>query len=388
MKRAFCILALLYCVLSPISAQTVDDAGARRKRLQEEISVIDNRLKSNRAAQKATSGDLTLIQKKISSRKALLGEMDRQIGGYARDISSKEREIAGLKAEHDTLEKYYSNLVYSLYKNRDPKIQFMYVAASENVGQGLRRLSYLKNISVTLREKAGQTADKAAEIELEKTRLEKLRSEAQIVRGLREDEYRTMLDDEKESRELAGKLKGDERKYRRQLEDRRREVRRLDEEIARLVSSTIKSDKQDNTTDYVLSGKFGQNRGKLPWPVEKAVVIEKYGQHNHPVYKNVKLPFNNGVNILAGGSPDVRCVFDGKVKQILVMPGYNRCVLVQHGTYFTFYCKLGEVSVKNGQTVKAGQIIGRVAKDGDERSVLHFQIWNGTEKQNPETWLR
>ena len=62
---------------------------------------------------------------------------------------------------------------------------------------------------------------------------------------------------------------------------------------------------------------------------------------------------------LAAGT-EIKAVFDGDVKQIVVMPGYNKCVLVQHGNYFSFYCKLGTVSVKAGDKVKTGQVVGRL----------------------------
>ena len=51
---------------------------------------------------------------------------------------------------------------------------------------------------------------------------------------------------------------------------------------------------------------------------------------------------------------------------IVVMPGYNKCVLVQHGNYFSFYCKLGTVSVKAGDKVKTGQVVGTVDTIGAE----------------------
>ena len=119
---------------------------------------------------------------------------------------------------------------------------------------------------------------------------------------------------------------------------------------------------------------------------EQGVVTGKFGIHNHPVYKNLKLPENNGIDITTDKNASAYCVFDGVVKQILVMPGYNQCVLVQHGEYFTFYCKISGVSVKPGQKVKTGDRIGIIDADGAS-STLHFQIWKGTTKQNPESWL-
>ena len=132
---------------------------------------------------------------------------------------------------------------------------------------------------------------------------------------------------------------------------------------------------------------FEKNKGKLPWPVRQGTITEHFGIHRHPVYKNLKLPECNGVTFTTGRAEEVFSVFDGVVKQIVVMPGYDQCVLIQHGTYFTFYCKLGKVAVKSGQTISRGQKIGTLEPETKNSSSLHFQIWNGTVKQNPENWL-
>jgi murein DD-endopeptidase MepM/ murein hydrolase activator NlpD len=116
-------------------------------------------------------------------------------------------------------------------------------------------------------------------------------------------------------------------------------------------------------------------------------VIESYGQHYHPVYKNVKLPFNNGVTLAVSRGAQAKAVFDGTVSQVVVIPGYNQCVLVQHGSYFTFYCKLKSVSVKAGQQVKTGQVLGTVDTISGEDQ-FHFQLWKERTPQNPENWLR
>ena len=99
------------------------------------------------------------------------------------------------------------------------------------------------------------------------------------------------------------------------------------------------------------------------------------------------MPFNNGINLSLSEGEEIRAMFDGEVKNIIVMPGYNKCVLVQHGNYFSFYCKLGQVSVKTGDKVKTGQAIGRVDTI-DRQTQLHFQIWKEKTPQNPESGLR
>ena len=67
--------------------------------------------------------------------------------------------------------------------------------------------------------------------------------------------------------------------------------------------------------------------------------------------------------------------------------GERICVLVQHGNYFSFYCKLKSTSVKAGDKVKTGQKIGTVDTINGETK-LHFQIWQNQKPQNPELWLR
>lgn len=99
------------------------------------------------------------------------------------------------------------------------------------------------------------------------------------------------------------------------------------------------------------------------------------------------MPFNNGINIALNDGQEVKAVFDGVVKSIVVMPGYNMCVLVQHGGYFTFYCKLADVRVKSGDKVKTGTVLGNVAPI-DSQTQLHFQVWKQKEPQDPQLWLR
>ena len=105
------------------------------------------------------------------------------------------------------------------------------------------------------------------------------------------------------------------------------------------------------------------------------------------MFKNLELPPNNGIDIAVAKASDVKCVFKGVVKQVFVMPGYNQCVLISHGNYFTFYCKLKSVNVKAGDKVGTGDSIGKVDTiNGDTQ--LHFEVWLNTKPQNPETWLR
>ena len=137
---------------------------------------------------------------------------------------------------------------------------------------------------------------------------------------------------------------------------------------------------------YKLAEEFSKNKGKLPWPAD-GPVVGRFGKQFHPVFKNLELPPNNGLDIATAKSADVKTVFKGVVIQVFVMPGYNQCVLVQHGNYFTLYCKMKNIAVKAGDKVKTGQTLG-VVDTINGQTQLHFQVWQGTKPQNPESWLK
>lgn len=388
MKRTLIAIFTLLVLLSPAQAQDIDRHKELKKKIEQEISFIDNQLKSLNTKQKATRENLTLIQKKASDRKAVISQLDVQIRDAEQKIEAKNAEIAKLQGEIDTLGAYYSRLVYNAYKNRDTKAWFMYVLASENIGQGYRRLSYIKNLSATVNEQAEKIRLKREELESEKKLLEGMMAQALKAKNERQREYKTLVAEEKETQGIIKEISRNQGKYRKELAAKRKEVEKLNREIQQMVQKSVAADKKKNLpVDTKLSGSFEQNKGKLGWPVARGVITEQFGVHFHPVYKNIKLPENNGITIRTDKNAEVHCIFEGTVKQIVMMQGYGQCVLVQHGAYYTFYCKLRRVTVKSGQKVATGQVLGYLEGDG-KASSIHFQIWKGTQKQNPEAWLR
>lgn len=139
--------------------------------------------------------------------------------------------------------------------------------------------------------------------------------------------------------------------------------------------------------EKVLGVKFGQNKGKLPWPTPTGFISQKFGQHAHPVLKHVRVN-NDGVDITTKPESICRAVFKGEVTHILSMPGLNMVVIVKHGSYMTVYSNLAKVKVKKGDLVSAKEQIGVVYTDEKEnQTILKFQMWKETNKLNPASWL-
>lgn len=400
MRRIAGIFMALVAALAwqfPAYSQDTRSQEARKARLQKEIAILDGQLRSNAAQSASALSRLNMISGKVESRKKLIAESDREIAEYSGSISAKEREIALMQARLDTLSDHYARLVRSAYVNRSAKIWYMYILASDNIGQAFRRYGYLRDLSKQMNSQASKIIDVQTELKKESEALAAMKREAESIKALRVKEMNKLKAEENDSRNLVSQLKKNKRKYQQDLSRKQREVDALNREIERIIRDATdekgsgkagkgKSTAKRKPIDYTLAKKFEANKGKLPWPAD-GPVVDHFGQRFHPVYTNLKLPFNNGVTIALAAGTEIKAVFDGEVKQIVVMPGYNKCVLVQHGNYFSFYCKLRTVSVKAGDKVKTGQVVGTVDTIGGETQ-LHFQIWSGRNPQNPEIWLR
>ena len=370
-------------------AQDTKAQEAKKAKLEREIAIIDKQLAENASRSNAMLSNLTLIRKKVSNRKALVQESDRQIKKYSDEIYLKQRQINRLQARIDTLTNHYSRLVVSAYKNRDSRLWYMYMLSSENLGQAFRRYAYFKNLSSQMNDEARKIKAAQADLVKEKEALAALKKEAQALKNERVKELEALRSEEAQADKVVKNLQKNKKTYQKQLASKKKEIAALNKEIERILTAVVKqpsSSKSKAPVDYKLAEEFSKNKGKLPWPAD-GPVVGRFGRQFHPVFKNLELPPNNGIDIAVAKGSDVKCVFKGVVKQVFVMPGYNQCVLISHGNYFTFYCKLKTVSVKAGDKVGTGDSIGKVDTiNGDTQ--LHFEVWLNTKPQNPETWLR
>ena len=372
-------------------AQDVSAQQEKKARLEREIAIIDKQLAENASKSSNTLSDLTLIRKKISNRKSLVAEADRQVKRYNDSIYLVNKEINRLKVRIDTLTSHYSRLVLSAYKNRDAKVWYMYMFASENLGQAFRRFGYFRNLSTQMKSEAQKIREMQEELEKKKERVTRLKKDSESVKSQRQNELNELRKDESKADAVVKKLQKDRKKYQSELAAKKKEVNALNKEIQRIIAQAMKGEGQKTDTkktevDMKLDGEFANNKGKLPWPAD-GPVMSRFGKQYHPVYKNLELPSNNGIDIALEKGTQVRSVFEGVVSKVFVMPGYNQCVLVQHGNYFTLYCKMKGLSVKAGDKVTIGQTLGTIDTIGGQTQ-LHFEVWKGSAPQNPEQWLK
>ena len=114
MKRLAIILMLFLTALAagqPLAAQNTKKQESKKAKLQKEIGIINDQLKSNAAKSRDALSSLTLVRKQISLRNDLIAESNREIDSLSRAISSRETRISAIEGRLDTLQTLYGRLV-------------------------------------------------------------------------------------------------------------------------------------------------------------------------------------------------------------------------------------------------------------------------------------
>lgn len=381
-------LTLVLCS-QMLPGQSISQQKEKRSRLEKDIAILQKQLSGNESQASQALSSITIIQAQKQSRTKLIREADSQIAGLDTRIAGIQAEVTRKQAVLDTLQQHYSRLVMGAYKNRDIKLWYMYILASENVSQAFRRLGYFKNLSSQIQVQANKVEAAKAELNAAKAELQRSRNVAISARDERARELDRLKKDEARQQQLVSKLKKDKKAYQASLRAKQAEMRAIDRQIAKMLeqagsgSGASGSKKPSKPVDYTLDKNFENNKGKLPWPVD-GPVVEHYGAYQN---KELRLSlFNNGINIACDSESLVRCVFDGVVSNVMIAPGYGQCILVQHGTYYTSYCKVKNATVRQGDKVKTGQVLGEVSTIMG-KTQLYFLVFK-KKYLDPEQWLR
>lgn len=108
-----------------------------------------------------------------------------------------------------------------------------------------------------------------------------------------------------------------------------------------------------------------------------------YGYRRDPIYGTTR--FHSGMDFSSNVGTAVYATGDGRVTAGEWRSGYGNVIDIDHGyNYTTRYAHLSEILVKPGQTVKRGDLIGRVGNSGKSTGPhLHYEVRLKGEPQNP-----
>ena len=422
---------MLFLSLNWLSFAQQDQKQLKREqqKLEKRISNTKKLLGKVKNNSQASLNEIRLIENQIKSREALVNLFDNQVRTAEMKIVQKKIEIKRLRTKLSTLKQQYRKMFLYAYKHRGNYNKVMYLLASSDYNEALRRNRYLKKVAKVQRKQAALIKQHQQLIYKEINQIDKEKqikqqalfekqNERQLIEKDKVKKEKSYQKFKNEEQALVSQLKQDERKkiqLKKQIDAAIRAdiAKEQAREAARKAEQAKKQEKTPNATDPTSSsttaakpdpkrvatpvsiegaaiGKsFETNRGRLPWPVDNGSVTEKFGRNYHPTLSGIEWN-NNGIDITCNTGSRVRAVFEGEVTTVFSVPGAGKVVIVKHGAYRTVYGNLAETFVGVGSKVSTKQAIGTLLNDNGV-SVCHFEVHQvvgvNPVTLNPSLWI-
>lgn len=400
------LLLFLLLVSLPLAAQRgkLDDMRARARAMQMQIADKEKILLSSQKDVKSKMQNLDLLTAQIKERILLVALLRNELKAVGDSIAVIDKEVKRHEALVEASRGEYAQALRVARHYGSLQDKLLFVVSADDFNAMIRRYRYVRQYMNAHRAVAEELKNRIAELELRKSQADSVRAEKERTLSLQNDEQKELLRLEAEQRRIVDELRKESKKVKKELERQRNKLAAVNKEIDALIeaelakqrkSKTAAADKKKTqaaprTNEAVskMSGSFLQNRGKLPAPLTGPYhLVSGYGLQNGVTGKGSVMVDNGGIVLQGKAGAQARCIFDGEVVVVFRKENYA-LVIVEHDRYMSVYCQLDKIHVKKGDKVKAGAILGDIAKDSSGQTRLLFQLRDGKQKLNPTKWLK
>jgi septal ring factor EnvC (AmiA/AmiB activator) len=442
-KLIFSILAFLtMSMVVYAQPKSREELEKQRQQLKKEIEETEKLLNSNKTQTKENLLQYNLISKKVNLQDRVIDNINRDLHMLDNNMYTISKDVRRYDLLLDTLKQEYAKSMVYAYKNRSSYDFMNFIFSSANFNDAIKRISYLKSYR-SYREMQGDNIVRTQD--LRKKRIQDLngtKNQKNQVLEVQSKEMAILETQQKEKDRVIAELKKQGKQLNKQIaakqkqmqkvntaiaaairaaqEEARKEAmakasaekKRLKEEADRIAKANAANASNDvksnptkkiitptpkptpapkaaesvllNSENTALNASFEKNRGALPWPLDRGVILMHYGANTLPSGTIMDV---TSVTISSEIGTPVKAVFDGTVTAVKPIEDMI-VVIIQHGRYFTTYSNLSGVTVQKGQSIRTGQTLGRVAANFDGIGAIDFYISNETSNYDPEKWLK
>jgi septal ring factor EnvC (AmiA/AmiB activator) len=389
-----CAGRFLLCLIFSCSLTLSVNAQKSKAQLQKEkqenlekIKEVEKIIAETTAKKKNTLGELNALNARIREQEKLVRSIRGEVVILDDEIGENNDIIRALEADLQNLRKEYALMLYAAQKANNSTSRLTFLFSSESFDQLMMRLRYMNQYGETRKLQAEQITKVQTELSAHVEEIKVKRDEKNKLYEEQSAANNNLVNLKQKQNQVVKSLAREEKKLRKDLDDTRKAIARLDKLIDDLIREEMERARANSSESLTLSNSFEENKSKFFWPVSSGFVSQKFGRQNHPVLKGI-VQQNNGINIQTTQNQKVKSIFDGEVRRVAFIQGLGSTVIIKHGEYLTVYAGLKEVFVRTGQKVTTNQEIGRVFSNIDGVSELRFQIFKNTTALDPEVWIK
>jgi septal ring factor EnvC (AmiA/AmiB activator) len=389
------LISFFLVLLIPVSEIFCQNSRELDKKKQDNIQQLNyskTLLEKTSQSKNLSLSQLNLIQNNIKLRSEIVENISDELVILKIDIETNIVEIKKIENEITTIKKDYAKLIIGTSRSLDNDYAMMYIFSSQDINQAYQRIKYLKFLTRYRIELANKLISENKNLKLRNNELILNKKKNESLLAERNKELISLDRDKKQNISMIRSLQNKESELKKEIQKRERIQAEIEKEIRKIIEEEALHAREARRNNILseeeksISTDFSKNIGRLPWPTDQGVLVGKYGEQNHPVFKSIKIK-SNGVDINTLQGAKVRSVFDGEITKVIAILGANYTVIIKHGNFRTVYQNLVDVRVKAGDKVKSKTVIGTVFTDQDNISKFHFEIWKDKDTQNPEIWL-
>lgn len=379
-SRILLLLALAFFVPQNLAAQGKGtNHHERLKKIRNEIQTVEKAIEASQKKESSVLDQLGRLDLNIDVAQSGVQNLKKEQAKKNKQIDKIEGSLEVTKEELARLQESFSKrLVYTYKYGRVKDLELLMMARSLN--DGLLWLEYQKRLSDHDFRNYMKIKEKQAEIARDKDLLTLELEEKKELLEEKVKEERKLLAQKKQRQKLLEKIRKDTDLLKQQLAEKEKAAEEMQRTIARLERTPAQTPMPKPETP------FADLKGRMIWPTPGKVVA-KFGKYRHPELKTITE--NIGIDIQARMGAPVKAVAGGLVTAIEWQRGLGNIIIVKHyGGFYSVYTHLEEIYINLQQQVDMGQVIASVGESGSLKGpMLHFEIWKGTEKLDPELWL-
>jgi len=390
MKFLIMLSTLFICAISQLFSQNKAELEEQRRKTMDEIAYVDNILKSTAREKSESINELRILGNKVNLRESVIKGMSEEIYLLNDRIEINRIAIDMMESDLGKLKNDYARTIVNSYKSKKSNPEIIYILSAKDFNQGYKRLKYLQQVTKFRRNESEIISELKQQIEGTKKRLEDDLNNISDLQRKEVQQKNLLKAEQTRKQQIVISLGSKEKQLKKELEEKKRIAKKIEAEIARVIEEERKKAlKREMTPEQKLIGEnFSDNKGRLPWPVERGVITSHFGTHQHPVLKYVTEE-NKGIEITSSIKSSARSVFKGEVSAISAISGANMTIIIRHGNYLTVYSNLINVKVKTGDKIETKQELGDVYTDPreDNNCILKFMIFEQKQALDPEQWI-
>lgn len=387
-RSLLCFFLILISIVPAFAQKNKAQLQKEKQQNLEKIKEVEKIIDETSTKKKSSIGQLNALNQQISEQEKLVKSIKGEVDLLDGEIADNNDIIVALENDLDRLKKEYASMLFAAQKANNSITRLTFLFSAKSFDQLIMRMRYMEQYSETRVLQAEQITKVQEELsgQVKEIRVRREEKNKLFTEQVAASENLSLM--KKKQNTMVRSLEKEERKLRRDLEDTKKAVARLDKLIDEIIKEELAAAARSNKNESVaLSNSFEENKAKFMWPVSSGFVSQKFGRQNHPVLKGI-IQQNNGVNIQTQENEKVKTIFEGEVRRVAFIQGLGSTVIIKHGEYLTVYAGLKEVFVRSGQKVTTNQEIGKVFSNSDGVSELRFQIFKNTTALDPQGWLK